>query len=90
VTPAALRPVKTGRPFGSPDIIFHGATYLDRVAIMCERMRDSGLYHLVWVLGVTPSPLGFAEPSTAVGWDRFASDLRDGFERGQAMPAPHK
>ena len=90
VTPKVLSPVKTGRPLGNPDVIFHGATYLDRVAIMCERMRDSGLYHLVWVLGVIRSPLGFSEPSAAVGWDRFASDLRDGFEHGQARRAPHK
>jgi hypothetical protein len=55
VTPAVLRPVGTGRPFGNPDVVFHGASYLDRVAIMCERMRESGLYHLVWVVGVTRS-----------------------------------
>jgi hypothetical protein len=87
-TPSALKPVGIGRPFGNPDIIFHGASYLDRVAIMCERMRESGLYHLVWVLAVTRTPLGFAEPSTAVGWDRFVSDLRAGFEHGQAIQAP--
>jgi len=88
VTPSVRRPVSTGRPVGDPDIIFHGASYLDRVAIMCERMRESGLYHLVWVVGVMRDPLGFAEPSAAVGWDRFVSDLRAGFAHGQAMPSP--
>lgn len=89
VTPAVMRPVGTGKPFGNPDIIFHGKTYLDRVAIMCDRMRDSGLYHLTWVIGVTREPVGFCEPSHQVGWDRFAADLRNGFKFGQAMPAPH-
>lgn len=90
VTPATQRPVDVGRPFGNPDPVFQGASYLDRIAIMCERMRDSGLYHLTWALGITRSPLGFTEPSSAVGWDRFASGLRAGFASGVAMPAPHK
>ena len=60
------------------------------MAIMCERMRDSGLYHLVWAVGVIREPVGFMEPSASVGWDRFASDLRGGFKYGQAVPASHK
>lgn len=89
VTQAVMRPVGTGKPFGSPDIIFHGKTYLDRVAIMCERMRESGLYHLTWVIGVIRDPVGFFEPSAEVGWDRFSSDLRNGFKSGQAIPTSH-
>jgi hypothetical protein len=49
---------------GRPDPIFQGASYLDRVAIMCERMRYSGLYHLVWALGITRSPVGFGPAPT--------------------------
>jgi hypothetical protein len=81
-----MRPIRTGKPFGNPDVIFHGKTYLDRVAIMCERMRNSGLYHLAWVIGVIREPVSFCEPSAEVGWDRFAADLRNGFKLGQAMP----
>lgn len=88
-TPDVTRPVKPVRTFGNPDVVFHDATYLDRMAIMCERIRDSGLYHLTWAIGVTRHPLGFAEPNPEVGWDRFASDLRAGFVGGQAMEAPH-
>jgi hypothetical protein len=87
VTPRVLAPVSVGRPFGNTDPVFIGASYLDRVVIMCERMRDAGLYHLAWVLGVTRQPLGFAEPSASVGWDRFAADLRAGFNFGVAAPA---
>ncbi|MGO8959318.1 MAG: PaeR7I family type II restriction endonuclease [Streptosporangiaceae bacterium] len=89
ITPRAQRPVGVGNAIGNPDPIFIGASYLDRVAIMCERMRDAGLYHLTWVLGVTRSPLGFMEPAPAVGWDRFAYDLREGFAKGEARRAPH-
>lgn len=89
VTPAVEYPVRIGRLFGEPDPAFDKASYLDRMAIMCERMRDSGLYHLVWAVGVTREPVGFMEPSPAVGWDRFAADLREGFRFGEAMSAPH-
>lgn len=89
VTPRVLKPIGVGNPFGKPDPIFDGASYLDRVAIMCERMRDSGLYHLAWVLGVIREPVGFIEPSPAVGWDRFASGLREGFAWGDAVPPSH-
>jgi|HubBroStandDraft_3_1064219.scaffolds.fasta_scaffold22029_2 hypothetical protein len=89
VTPSVRKPVNVGRPLGNHDIVFNGASYLDRLAIMCERMRDSGLYHLALVLGVTRDPIGFIEPSAEVGWDRFASDLRAGFKNGEAKAAPH-
>jgi hypothetical protein len=91
VTPKTSKSVDIGRPHGNPDIIFRGASYVDRVAIMCERMRDSGLYHLVWFIGIIRNPdISFFEPSPEVGWDRFRSDLLAGFEHGQAMPAPHE
>jgi hypothetical protein len=89
VTPATQVPVRTLKPRGKPDPVFEGASYLDRIAIMCERVRDSGLYHLTWAVGITRSPVGFTEPSPAVGWDRFAAGLRAGFAAGEAMPAPH-
>ncbi|HVB44131.1 MAG TPA: PaeR7I family type II restriction endonuclease [Streptosporangiaceae bacterium] len=89
VTEGVQTPVNVGSPFGNPDPIFRGASYLGRVTIMCERMLESGLYHLAWVIGVTRDPLGFIEPSAAVGRDRFASDLRSGFHLGEAVPAPH-
>lgn len=89
VTPAVNKPVRVGTRYGIPDVIFNDASYFDRVTIMCERMRDSGLYHLVWAFGATRSPLGFIEPNPAVGWDRFAADLRAGFQDGTAVNAPH-
>ncbi|HET9898700.1 MAG TPA: PaeR7I family type II restriction endonuclease [Streptosporangiaceae bacterium] len=89
ITPAVEVPVGIGTPYGSPDSIFQDASYLSRVAIMCERMVESGLYHLAWVVGVTREPLGFREPSLMVGWDTFAAELRRGFHAGQALPASH-
>ena len=90
VTPDVQYPVDIGKPLGNPDPIFQDASYLDRMTIMCGRLRDTGLYHLVWAIGVIGEPLGFVEPSSAIGWDRFATDLRDGFKFGEAVPVPHK
>jgi hypothetical protein len=87
-TPATQVPVRTGRPFGMPGPLFQGAPYLGRVAIMRERVRDSGLFHLVWAPGIIRSPAGFTEPSPAAGRDRFAAGLRAGFTAGEAVPAP--
>lgn len=89
VTPAVTYPVGNGNPYGNPDSIFDQTSYLQRMAIMCERLRDTGLYHLVWAVGVIREPIGFMEPSANVGWDRFAADLRSGFSQGQAVRAPH-
>lgn len=72
----SLRSVRTGRAVGVVDPVFDGASYMDRMAIMLERMRDDGLYHLAWALGVQEDPFGWFEPSPAVGWDRFSADLR--------------
>ena len=78
ITPEAQKPVGVRTRIGVSDPAFRGASYLDRMAIMCERLRDDGLYDMTWVLGVTGSPIGFLEPRAAVGWDRFTMDLRRG------------
>lgn len=79
VTPEVTRPVAVQSRVGTPDPVFNGATYLDRMAIMCERLRNDGLYDMSWALGVTRDPLGFVEPRETVNWDRFRSDLRRAF-----------
>lgn len=91
VTPQVTKPVSAVRPipYGRPDIIFRNASYLDRVGIMCERMRDSGLFHLTWALGVHRNPTDIEEPNPQVNWDRFAADLQSGFKRGEATEPPH-
>ncbi len=79
VTPEVTRTVGVQSKVGSPDPIFNGATYLDRMAIMCERLRDDGLYDMSWALGVMRDPVGYLEPRITVNWDRFKSDLRGAF-----------
>jgi Restriction endonuclease XhoI len=83
------RPVALLSPYGSPDPIFAGKSYRERSAIMLARMRESGLYHLVWSVGAVRNPIGFVEPDPTIGWDRFARDLRSGFRGGQPQPAAH-
>lgn len=79
VTPEVNRPVGVTTQVGAPDRAFNGATYLDRMAIMCERLRDDGLYDLSWALGVVRDPIGFLEPLESVNWDRFKADLHGAF-----------
>lgn len=79
VTPAVTGPVGVRTRVGDPDPEFIGASYLDRMAIMCERLREDGLYDMTWALGVVRDPVGFIEPRASVNWDRFRSDLHEAF-----------
>lgn len=75
MTPAVTVPVEVRTAIGQPDPEFWGTSYLERMAILCERMRADCLYDMVWAIGVTRGPVGFVEPRESVGWDRFAQDL---------------
>jgi hypothetical protein len=75
VSPAVTKLISTKVEVGRLDPIFEGASYLDRAVIMCERIRDRGLYDLVWVAGVETNPTRLYEPNEAVGWNTFKSDL---------------
>lgn len=79
VTPAVTVPVNVRVRVGEPDPEFVGAGYLERMAIMCQRLRDDGLYDMAWALGVVREPVGFEEPREPVNWSRFKSDLRRAF-----------
>lgn len=71
----SLRPIGVPRLVGSPDPVFEGASYMDRMAIMCRRMRDDGLFDLAWAVGVQEDPFSWFEPDIEVGWERFVRDL---------------
>ncbi len=79
-TPSVLAPVKTRGVFGAVDPVFDGASYLDRMGIICERIRDAGLYDMTWAVAATTDPVDFYEPNPRVGWERFATDLTESFE----------
>jgi hypothetical protein len=88
INPASVAPVGVSNSlYGKVDEAFYGASYLRRTAIMCKRMRDTGLYHLTWAVGVTEQPFDWMEPDVEVGWERFSSDLHAGF-RGGAPTVP--
>ncbi|MFF3317587.1 PaeR7I family type II restriction endonuclease [Streptomyces sp. NPDC003035] len=91
VTEESLAPKKLpGVLAGKPDEAFEGASYLHRAAIMCERMRETGLYHLTWAVGVQEKPFEWQEPMPSVGWDVFAKGLRDMFDDGVVKPLPRE
>lgn len=78
-TPAVRTPVAVKSHVGTPDPVFQGASYMDRMAVMCERLRDDGLYDMAWAIGVVRNPIGFVEPLATVGWERFKYDLLSAF-----------
>lgn len=84
----STRPVGVGTSLGKPDREFWEASYIKRMAIMCKRMRDSGLFHMTWAVAVKEDDFSWYEPDPDVGWLRFAADIRDAFPGGQPAPNP--
>lgn len=84
----STRPVGVSVPLGKPDPIFRGASYLERMAIMCRRMRETGLFHMTWAVAVKEDPFSWSEPDSEVGWLRFAADLHATFKMGTPDPGP--
>lgn len=68
------------------DPAFVGATYLERMAIMCQRLQASGLYDMAWAVGVLRNPADSVEPLEAVGWAAFSDGLAKTFARHQHAP----
>ncbi len=79
-TEASMRPVKPGEGYGKADQVFVGASYMQRMAIMCQRLREENLYHLTWAIGVHEEPFEWFEPIEDVGWNRFSRDLHGVFQ----------
>jgi hypothetical protein len=75
---------------GSVDTIFQGASYLERAAIMCERIRETGLYHLTWAVGIREDPFSWMEPRPSVGWEVFSRGLHGMFTDGVVRPLPQE
>jgi hypothetical protein len=60
------------------DAAFHGASYVDRVAMLCDRIVAEGLYSAAWAVATSAPPdYSWYEPNPAqAGFARFASRLR--------------
>ncbi|UOX90346.1 PaeR7I family type II restriction endonuclease [Amycolatopsis sp. FBCC-B4732] len=85
----STRPIGLSAAHGHVDEAFNEVSYLGRMATMCHRMRETGLYHLTWAVGVHEDVFDWDEPNPQVGWDRFADDLHRAFARGEATKATH-
>jgi hypothetical protein len=91
VTEESTTPVSPqGVAVGSVDKAFEGASYLQRAAIMCERMRETGLYHLTWAVGIHENPFRWEEPLASVGWTEFSRGLHDMCDHGVVRALPHE
>ena len=84
LTPTSTARVGIPRSLRGADPEFDERSYFERAVIMCRRMRESGLFHMTWAVGVQETPFEWREPDEAVGWQRFASDLRQSFSGGQS------
>lgn len=88
INPDSTKAVAVQSVLGEPDPVFKGASYLKRTAIMCRRMRDTGLFHMTWAVGVKEEPFSWEEPDPDVGWERFAADLQNAFIGGKPTRNP--
>jgi hypothetical protein len=86
--PKTDKPVGVSRTLGMADPAFDGASYVQRMAIMLRRMRDTGLFHMTWAVAVKEEPFSWSEPDPEVGWERFAADLHAAFKTGMPEPDP--
>jgi len=64
------------------DGVFSEVSYVDRVALLAERLVSVGLYDACWVVATAmpPSPgksASWSSPNSSVSWDAFASALVD-------------
>lgn len=84
ISPESTKPVAIGHLIGKGDPEFSGASYLQRTAIMCRRLRETGLYDITWAVGVQEDPFEWHDPDPRVGWDRFASDIHQAFSHHPA------
>lgn len=75
MTPDVQRQIGPDRIDGNPETAFQETSYLDRVVLMCDRMRLSGLFNLVWSVGVAPGQPELKELSSTTNWDSFAKGL---------------
>ena len=90
--PATTRPVRETKTFYPQDQTFDQASYLDRFAILGERVVEQGTYDAAWIIATTSpsSPTGatWRDASPAVGYDRFIQSVAR-LRSGQATPGPH-
>ena len=75
MTPEVRQQIDPDRPYGNQDTAFLGTSHLDRVVLMCDRLRHSGLFNLVWLAGVAADPPEFSVISSTINWDSFAAGL---------------
>lgn len=78
-TPEVLKPVGFRGSVGELDPAFLNGNYLQRMAILCSRIREAGLYDMAWAIAAVRDPIGFYEPDQNVGWLRFRDDLASAF-----------
>ena len=82
--PASRKPEKAVAG-GDLDPVFFGASYLDRMAILCRRMVSAGLYTAAWVVATSSPPdFTWSEPDPQYsGFEQFSDSLIKGLANSE-------
>lgn len=57
------------------DEAFKGASYLERLVVLCRRLLSERLYQAVWIVGVDPVTGTVIEPDPYLTYDKFVEKL---------------
>lgn len=58
------------------DPVYNGASYFERLTIMCRRLLAERLYQAVWIVGVDPATGEIVEPEKDLTYDKFLMALK--------------
>lgn len=66
---------KTKKALYPIDEVFSGASYLQRLVVLCRRLLSERLYQAVWVVGVNPVAGEVIEPDPNLTYEKFIETL---------------
>lgn len=73
---ASTKPGKSSKKSIYPiDSVFAGASYMQRLVVLCRRLLSERLYQAVWIVGVDPIAGTVEEPDQNLTYDKFIETL---------------
>ena len=72
----STRPSKNSKKTLYPiDSVFKGASYLQRLVVLCRRLLSERLYQAVWIVAVDPVTGTIVEPDQNLTYDKFVAAI---------------
>lgn len=73
---ASTKPTKRkNEPIYPIDPVFDGASYLERLTILCRRLMNERLYQAIWIVAVDPSTGEVTEPDPGLTYEKFIARI---------------